>query len=89
MRETIILLLILMTAAAAATNKPGLQSEGTLTPGNLLIVGTTPNDVKDGGPPGQNKPINIGDTVQGSTPNMCLTVDATGKLAQVSCLLAH
>jgi hypothetical protein len=88
--KRIIVVILLATAASAAaqtTNKPGLQPQGTLTPGHQLIVGTTSNDVADGGPPGQA--LSIGQTVTGATPNMCLTVDANGKLAQVACLLAH
>ena len=85
----IIVAFFLLAAVSESANKPGLQGEGTLIPGNTVIVGTTPTDLKDGGPPGQNKQIQIGDTVGGATPNSCLTVDTQGKLAQVSCLLAH
>ena len=81
------LVVLSLSAVAQSNNRPGLQPQGTLTPGHQLIVGTTANDAADGGPPGQA--LSIGQTVNGATPSMCLTVDAAGKLAQVSCLLAH
>lgn len=85
----VVALLLLTAAATQSANKPGLQAEGTLIPGNLVIVGTTSNDLKDGGPPGQAKGITIGDTVGNSLPNKCLTVDGQGRLAQIDCLTAH
>lgn len=83
----VILLSLLIGTSAQTANKPGLQPQGTLTPGHQLIVGTTANDAADGGPPGQA--LTIGQTVTGATINMCLTVDAAGKLAQTDCALAH
>lgn len=83
-----IIILFLIGAVAETANKQGMQAEGTLIPGNTVIVGTTANDLKDGGPPA-SKSIAIGDPVVGSTPNKCLTVDSAGKVAQVDCLLAH
>lgn len=84
-----IVMLFLIGAFAESANRQGMQAEGVLIPGNLVIVGTTANDLKDGGPPGQNKGMTIGDPVTGSVTNKCLTVDQAGKLAQVDCLLAH
>jgi len=84
----IVIMLFLIGAVSESANKQGMQPEGTLIPGNSVIVGTTVNDLKDGGPPA-SKSIAIGDPVLNSTPGKCLTVDAQGKVAQTDCLLAH
>lgn len=88
-----LMLMVPVTVQVFAQNNPGIRPEGTITPGNCMKFGTSANRAADAGGPCNvgppTAPLAIGSTVTGATPNKCLTVDATGKLAQENCLLAR
>lgn len=87
--KRLIVLSLVIASPALAQNAPGVRSEGTVTLGNCVQFGSTTNRIKDAGAPCNQQQVTIGQPVVGATPNMCLVIDANGKLAQASCLLAQ
>ncbi len=89
----IIAFALLIATPALAQNRPGIQPQGTITPGNCAKWGTPQGSnqfLADAGAPcAPQGTLAIGAPVAGAVKGSCLVVDINGNLAQANCLIAQ